>query len=81
MANDIINDNDSVRAFLDGTNSSAASIVGKTNTDVFSSYDAWCKNNGIEPLGKSAFSKKLCTHADLSTKSSNGVRVYVARTH
>lgn len=81
MANDIINDNDSVRAFLDGTNSSAASIVGKTNTDIFSSYDAWCKNNGIEPLGKSAFSKKLCTHADLSTKSSNGVRVYVARTH
>ena len=81
MANDIINDNDSVRAFLDGTNSSATSIVGKTNTDIFSSYDAWCKNNGIEPLGKSAFSKKLCTHADLSTKSSNGVRVYVARTH
>lgn len=81
MANDIINDNDSVRAFLDGTNSSAASIVGKTNTDIFSSYDAWCKNNDIEPLGKSAFSKKLCTHADLSTKSSNGVRVYVARTH
>lgn len=81
MANDIINDNDSVRAFLDGTNSSAASIVGKTNTDLFSSYDAWCKNNDIEPLGKSAFSKKLCTHADLSTKSSNGVRVYVARTH
>lgn len=81
MANDIINDNDSVRAFLDGTYSSAASIVGKTNTDIFSSYDAWCKNNGIEPLGKSAFSKKLCTHADLSTKSSNGVRVYVARTH
>lgn len=81
MANDIINDNDSVRAFLDGTNSSTASIVGKTNTDIFSSYDAWCKNNGIEPLGKSAFSKKLCTHADLSTKSSNGVRVYVARTH
>lgn len=81
MANDIINDNDSVRAFLDGTNSSAASIVGKTNTDIFSSYDAWCKNNGIEPLGKSAFSKKLCTHADLSTKSSNGIRVYVARTH
>lgn len=81
MANDIINDNDSVRAFLDGTNSSAASIVGKTNTVIFSSYDAWCKNNDIEPLGKSAFSKKLCTHADLSTKSSNGVRVYVARTH
>ena len=81
MANDIINDNDSVRAFLDGTNSSTASIVGKTNTDIFSSYDAWCKNNGIEPLGKSAFSKKLCTHADLSTKSSNGVRVYVVRTH
>lgn len=81
MANDIINDNDSVRAFLDGTNSSAASIVGKTNTVIFSSYDAWCKYNDIEPLGKSAFSKKLCTHADLSTKSSNGVRVYVARTH
>lgn len=59
MANDIINDNDSVRAFLDGTNSSAASIVGKTNTDLFSSYDAWCKNNDIEPLEK-APSQRSC---------------------
>lgn len=81
MAKDIINDNDSVRAFIDATSPNNTFFVGKTNTNVYSSYKAWCNSNGVEPLGKSSFSKKLCTHADLSTKSSNGVRVYVAQTH
>ncbi len=82
MAQDIVNDNDSVRAFLDGTNSnSASSFEGKTNTDVYSSYESWCDSSGIEPLRKSSFSKRLCAHTGLSTQSSNGVRIYVAKAH
>lgn len=81
MAKDIVSDNDSVRAFIDGTDSDYASFAGRTNTAVYSEYSSWCKCNAIDPLGKSSFSKKLCTHADLSTKSSNGVRIYIARTH
>lgn len=79
MAQEIVNDNDSVRAFFDGTKSDVASFVGKTNTSVYSSYDSWCRDNGVEPLGKSNFSKKLCAHTGLSTMSSNGVRIYTTR--
>lgn len=79
MAQEIVNDNDSVRAFFDGTKSDVTSFVGKTNTSVYSSYDSWCRDNGVEPLGKSNFSKKLCAHTGLSTMSSNGVRIYTTR--
>lgn len=79
MAQEIVNDNDSVRAFFDGTKSDGTSFVGKTNTSVYASYNSWCKDNGIEPLGKSNFSKKLCAHTGLSTMSSNGVRIYTTR--
>lgn len=79
MAQEIVNDNDSVRAFFDGTKSDVTSLVGKTNISVYSSYDSWCRDNGIEPLGKSNFSKKLCAHTGLGTKSSNGVRIYTTR--
>lgn len=79
MAQEIVNDNDSVRAFFDGTKSDVTSFVGKTNISVYSSYDSWCRDNGVEPLGKSNFSKKLCAHTGLGTKSSNGVRIYTTR--
>lgn len=79
MAQEIVNDNDSVRAFFDGTKSDVTSFVGKTNISVYSSYDSWCRDNGAEPLGKSNFSKKLCAHTGLGTKSSNGVRIYTTR--
>lgn len=79
MAQEIVNDNDSVRAFFDGTNSNGASFVGKTNTSAYASYNSWCKDNGVEPLGKSSFSKKLCAHTGLSTMSTNGERIYTAR--
>lgn len=79
MAQEIVNDNDSVRAFFDGTKSDGTSFVGKTNTSVYASYNSWCKDNGIEPLGKSNFSKKLCAHTGLGTMSSNGVRIYTTR--
>lgn len=79
MAQEIVNDNDSVRAFFDGTKSDVTSFVGKTNTSVYSSYDSWCRDNGVEPLGKSNFSKKLCAHTGLGTMSSNGVRIYTTR--
>lgn len=79
MAQEIVNDNDSVRAFFDGTKSDGTSFVGKTNTSVYDSYNSWCKDNGIEPLGKSNFSKKLCAHTGLGTMSSNGVRIYTTR--
>lgn len=79
MAQEIVNDNDSVRAFFDGTKSDGTSFVGKTNTSVYASYNSWCKDNGIEPLGKSSFSKKLCAHTGLGTMSSNGVRIYTTR--
>ena len=78
-AQEIVNDNDSVRAFFDGTKSDGTSFVGKTNTSVYASYNSWCKDNGIEPLGKSNFSKKLCAHTGLGTMSSNGVRIYTTR--
>ena len=79
MAQEIVNDNDSVRAFFDGTKSDGTSFVGKTNTSVYASYNSWCKDNGVDPLGKSNFSKKLCAHTGLSTMSSNGVRIYTTR--
>lgn len=79
MAQEIVNDNDSVRAFFDGTNSNGASFVGKTNTSAYASYNSWCRDNGVEPLGKSNFSKKLCAHTGLGTKSSNGARIYTTR--
>lgn len=79
MAQEIVNDNDSVRAFFDGTKSDVTSFVGKTNISVYASYNSWCRDNGVEPLGKSNFSKKLCAHTGLGTKSSNGVRIYTTR--
>ena len=81
MAQDIVNDNDSVRAFLDGAKVDGSFFIGKTNTSAYDLYHSWCKDGGVESLGKNAFSKKLCAHTGLTTASSNGVRIYSERTH
>lgn len=74
LTSEIIQDSDSVAAFISDMQGQGYTIAGKVNSDVYKKYSDWCRHKGVEPLQLSSFSKRLCRRMNLQSRSSNGVR-------
>lgn len=77
---DMVRNNDPVRAFIADVKAEGFEFKGKANNDVYARFEDWCDRSGESLIPMGSFSKKLCSHENLTTLSSNGVRSYVART-
>lgn len=80
MKDDILQENDCVVGFIKDMKRCAYDFVGKVTSDVYRKFITWCEGVGIEPLGQSIFSRRLCNHEGLRSRGSNGVRRYVLKT-
>lgn len=51
--------NNPITMFIDDTDETL--IINNSTTDAFRVYDAYCRDNGFNPLGKIQFCKQICT--------------------
>ena len=61
--------NNPILGFFEEVDSGEFKVENELTTDVYANYSLYCSDNGIQCLSKITFSRALCKHYNLETKS------------